>query len=305
MPSKKVVRFYEATTIDQKDNVKTMDSRFWSTLLKNLGTEPHTARIFTYSGTEYYGEAKRGKTPAVAYLYAGRLRGRDDWPDTFDSTSGVVSELQLAGQLVEPTYIVPFGNNNYCAVMTPRIGGLHPSALESWLTAALGLTTTGDRIELRPLINTDVATKLDNVAVGVTKLSVRFPAGTDFPPQADRGGGDVGEAMRVAAAGTTADMSAEVVYSLGHSRGTAAARTSLLTAARWIVRRNYADKATVSMLIPQTDADGETLRTESHDLIKDRVTYQVSMATAEGQPPLEKSVLSAIQDAIDRYRREH
>lgn len=307
MATTKLVRFFEPTRVDQNDNVKAIGTTFWKTLLGKLGQQPHTARMFGYAGTDYYGEAKLGKSPAIAYLYAGRLRDRDDWPDNFDAKSGQVTPLQLPGLLVEPTFVVPFGTKNYCAVMTPRLGGIRPTALESWLTAACGLTTTGDRIELRPLIDTGLAAKLHQQAVGVTKLSVRFPAGTDLTNVHVDGddGGDVGEAIQAAAQGTTAEMSAEVVFSLGHSRGNASARQRLLRAARWVASHAYADKATVSMLLPQTDADGETLRSETHNLIKDRIAYRVPLPSLDGQAPTEESVLRAIQEAIDQYRLEH
>src|SRR4051794_12381367 len=109
----KVVRFYEATKLGQGDKVVAIKGNYWTALFNKLGALPYDKRVHSYSATDYYGDAKLGKKPALRYLYAGRLRDKGDWPDTF--AGGVVGDLSLQGLLVEPTYLVPFGNKNYCA----------------------------------------------------------------------------------------------------------------------------------------------------------------------------------------------
>lgn len=296
----KIVRFYEATKVDQKDKVVTIKGDFWTTLFDKLETQSYEKRVHLYSDTDYYGEAKLGKKPALRYLYAGRLRDRGDWPDTFDA--GIVGDLDLQGLLVEPTYLVPFGTKNFCAVMTPRFGGISTSALDSWVTAATGLTTSGDRIELRPIIDNAVLTKLNERAVGVTKLSVRVPPGTTIADQS--GGGEVGDAIRAATADTTSELYAEMTWSFGHARGSEGWRGKLLEGAQWVAGQNWASKASVSMLLPEVDGDVETVRSESHDLFRDRVSYGAKFNVAAGEKPSELSVLSAIQNAIDRFNKE-
>lgn len=300
---RKVVRFYEATHVDQKDKIVKIDGRYWVALLnklEKLERLSYRKRVHLHSGTEYYGAAMRAIQPAQRYLYAGRLRDKGDWPDTFES--GVVGDLDLPGRLVEPTYLVPFGNNNYCAVMTPRFGGIRMTALDSWLTAASGLTKTGNRIELRPILDGDVLAKLNQRAVGVTKMSVRVPPGTTIADAT--GGGEVGDAIRAATSATTDEMYAELTWSFGHAKGSQGWREKLLTAARWIGGQNWPSKATVSMLIPETDDQVETVRSEQHDLLRDRIAYSCSFPVADGEKPSESSVLTAMQEAIDRFNRE-
>jgi hypothetical protein len=113
--------------------------------------------------------------------------------------------------------------------------------------------------------------------------------------------------MRGAAQVATSDMSAELRFSFGHATPNGAGRRALLTAARWLSRNSYADKATVSMLVPYTDAENnaESVRSESHDLIRDRVAYSVPIDVMPGEAVSESSVMAAIEVAIDRFNAEH
>ena len=56
------------------------------------------------------------------------------------------------------------------------------------------------------------------------------------------------------------------------------------------------------MLVPQTDADGETLRSEVHELFRD-VAFKAKFEVADNEHPSESSVLTAIQDTIERFNK--
>ena len=162
------------------------------------------------------------------------------------------------------------------------------------------LTLSDSLIELRPFIDEAVIRKLNERAVGVTKLSVRVPSDAEVEQQ---GGGQVGRALRNAVNDNTPDLTISMKWSFERTRGSDAGRRGLLEAARWIARGDWASKAEVSMLVPQTDADGETLRSEVHELFRDRVAFKAKFEVADNEHPSESSVLTAIQDAIERFNK--
>ncbi len=253
-----------------------------------------------YRGTDYYGEARVGRTPATPYIYIGRVRSRADQPDGYRRGHGVTGPFTPATPgdlLAEPTIMVPFGTRNYVALMTPMAGATRVAAVQAWMTATMGLVTTGDRLELLPIVDLRVLEKLDQ-AVGASRLTVRIPAGAagQMPPE---GGGEVGEAIREAThpAGDLLDV--EVSYSLGNRRGTGAVRDQVLAAARWIARAGTGTRAEVSIQLPE----GEGLRTEVHNVFRDTITAEARFTVPDGEPPSEQSVLTGINEAIEEFRR--
>ncbi|MGH4014273.1 MAG: hypothetical protein ACRDSL_10165 [Pseudonocardiaceae bacterium] len=70
--------------------------------------------------------------PARPYFYVGRVRDRAEWPDTLlDDGSGTVGRLEPTQQgavLLEPSYVVPFGNRNRVAIMNMSRPGSTRSA---------------------------------------------------------------------------------------------------------------------------------------------------------------------------------
>ena len=298
MPNvRKIVRFYEPIQLDQADRTVAITGSFWGLLSTRVNGLQPAGRQLRHSGTRYAGEARLAVTPAVQYIYVGRLRPAADNPDLYHEGVGITGPLttpSVDDLLSEPTYMVPFGTQNYVAVMSPKTGGTRVGALDAWLTAMCGLTTTGDRIELRPLVDPALLAKLDE-ADGASRLNVRVQPGA-HPP---RGGGIVGEAIRQATSPTTEEMSLELTWSFGNTRGSEGWRGQLLAAAQWVARGDWADKAEVTLQLP----DGATLRTEQHNLLRDAVTLSTSFEVPEGQVPSEQSVLEAIHNAITEFRR--
>lgn len=297
----KSVRFYEPIKIDQNDNEKTIDPGFWKKLRGHLSEQSLDARTTSYRGSKYVGIAKTSKDPAANYLNVGRLRPRADWPGTIDMSSGEEAPLELVDRLLmEKGYLLPFGTKNLVAVMAPVAGILSVGAMERWLTHACGLTTSGDRIELRPQVDPHVLRKLNERAIGVSKLSVRVPAGSELDAPMQQGdGGQVGRAMSSATQDTTDELSLEMTWSFGHHAKEETWREKLLGTAQWIAKSNGPDKIEVGMLLPE----GDSFRIETHNLFKDNVTSTAKFTVPDDEQPSETSVLHAMNGAIKEFRR--
>ena len=227
----KIVRFYEPIHVDMKGTIRPLTSQFWTELRNSLSQLPHKDRESEYRGSIYYGEAKRARRPALPYLHIGRLRDRSDWPNTYEPDTGEIADLELATPelvLVERTYLVPFGSHDLVAIVSP-LGAASFQAIQRWLTEMCDLTLSDSLIELRPFIDEAVIRKLNERAVGVTKLSVPVPSDAEVEQQ---GGGQVGRALRNAVNDNTPDLTISMKWSFERTRGSDAGRRGLLEAAR-------------------------------------------------------------------------
>jgi hypothetical protein len=297
---KKTVRFYEPVKVDQDDIEKTIKPGFWPELRKAISDRPLKDRWCWVGVSRYLGTAKIPKRPATPYLNVGRLRPKADWPDTVNMSTGEEAPLPLVddGMLRENSYLVPFGAGNLVAVMGPVAGRLSISAMERWLTDACGLTTTEERIELRPQVDADMLTKLNQRAIGVSMLSVKVPRGVRFESSGDGDGGVVGRAITAASMSTTDELGLALRWSFGHGPKEERWRRHLLQTARWVVNAFGPNEVEMSMLLP----DGDKLRTETHNLFKDQVAAYAEFEVPEDEQPSEESVLAAINRAIDDFR---
>lgn len=294
----KVVRFYEPVVLDQKDQRQPISGSFWRDLSNSLSVLPVQDRQHEYVGVNYYGEARVGVSPALAYLYVGRLRDPSDHPDTFDPLQGITGVLPApgrGGRLSEPTYLLPFGASNHVAVMNPSIGGTRIRALEAWTSAMCGLLPTGNRVEFAPIVDQRVLDKVRD-AEGATRLYVRIEPDAQVPAE---GGGRVAEAIRQAAAHRVPDAYLDLTWSFGHMRPTDDRRRPLLQAAQWLGRRRWADKVEVSLQIP----DGDGFRVESHNLFRDKIALAGTFDLEEGRAPTEEEVLKAMLGTVEEFRR--
>lgn len=296
----KVVKFYEPVLFDQQDEPQLFNHDFWTNALEKLGGLPTSDREYSRNGTTYCGEARVARSPAARYLYVGRLRPPADSPDNYRPGVGIVGPAatpEPEDQFSEPTIILPFGTNNYVAVMSPRHGSTRVETLSAWLSeVALNLDQKDTRFELVPIVDEGVANKLMS-ADGVTRLYVRIPPDAVVPAS---GGGELGNALRQAAQSAQPGMYVDVTWSYGHSKGESPGRHSLLTLARWVAKSGWTNRAEVSM---QVEDEATGLRTEAHALFNDKITLQTTFEVEEGRVPSEETVLRALNQAIQEFRR--
>jgi hypothetical protein len=297
----KVVRFYEPIWLDGNGKRKPIDGDFWELCRKKVAPLAVPERECVFNGVTYAGDTRLGVKPALHYVYLGRLRPAADHPDGYRPGAGTLGPLTpaQAGDLIsEPSYLLPFGDKNFVAMMSPITGATRIQAVERWLNHVFGMLTTADQIVMSPIIDQKVLDKLA-AASGATKLYVQMKPGATVPKQ---GGGVVGQAIGRAAADTTSELALEMSWSFGHgyASGSQGWKDALLQAASFIARSGFASKAEVNMQIP----DGDGLRTEMHNLFQDRVAFPTTIHVPAGQAPTEQSVLNGMQEAIEKFRQQ-
>lgn len=295
----RVVRFYDLRLL--RNDVlfpQEVQAGFWRELAEIVSGRAPEQRERMIRGRRVFGEHRVSEQPARPYFYVGRVRARAEWPDTLlDDGSGVVGRLEPSQQgavLLEPSYVVPFGDRNRVAIMSMSRTSPSMAALEEWLTVQAGMDLRECQISLIPILNPQVMERLSR-ARGATSLTVAVEPMKAVPD----GGGQIGRASREARqVSTETDLSLK--WSLGNRKGAPSTTLGLLEGARW-VDDSWAKSAKVSLDVP--DDEGRFHR-ESYNLIKHRFTIRARFEAPDDQHHSETSVLSGITDAIEEFSRQ-
>lgn len=292
----KIVRFFEPLILDGQGQQQTISSDFWQLTWTHVDQLPLEERIHRHNSVRYIGDARRSMSPAMPWLYVGRLRPASDHPDGFRPGHGIMGPLQPAqsgDEISEPTFIVPFGSHNYVAVMSPTSGGTRIPAVERWLNLALELHHTGRLLNLLPLVDRSVLEKMEN-SPGASRLHVRVAPGVEVPPDLP---GQMMRAVHEASTVAPNDMYTELTWSAGRRKSSAQSAADLLLSTRSVWSGGWAEKAEVNLQVE----DEHGFRTEVHRLVNDRISIKAAFDVPENQPPSEESVLKGIQAAIEQF----
>jgi len=299
----KTVRFYRPIMLDQSDQRINLPDNFWRQLMSLTESLAPQDRVLARTTGRYYGATRRIEDGGLPFMRIGVLRDKSDWPDTveFSGASDELQALTLDGQqqLFESAFVVPFGGSLRIAVMPPIHGQVTPSGIGDWISFVAGHDVTDTRIELAPEVDKNVLEKLRNRATRLSKLTVRFPAGVDVPVSDMTNAGDSAKAVAMATQQRPLDASIEVTISTGN-RSPIAAGVDMLEAAKSFIGLG-ADKLDVTMKLER--ANGET-ETEVHDVLQDKVTQRVMFSVHEDEKLTEKSVLTAINEAIETFQQQ-
>ncbi|MGH3904697.1 MAG: hypothetical protein ACRDTE_10975, partial [Pseudonocardiaceae bacterium] len=163
--TERVVRFYDLRVLRYDDlHGREVESGFWRTLAENVNERDPEDRERVIRGRRVFGEHRISVQPARPYFYIGRVRDRSEWPDTLlDDGSGTVGRLEPTQQgavLLEPSYVVPFGNRNRVAIMNMSRTSPSIAALEEWLTVQADWKLEECQISLIPILNPSVMDRL-------------------------------------------------------------------------------------------------------------------------------------------------
>lgn len=301
MPSvTRVVRFFEPIIIDGQGQHQTISSNFWPLTWTHVDGLPLDERIHRYNNVRFFGHARRLQSPAMPWLYVGRLRPAADHPDGFRPGEGITGPLQPAqagDEISEPTFIIPFGGRNYVAMMSPTSGATRVQAIERWINLSLGLHLKGQELSLLPLVDRKMLEKLE-ASPGATRLHVRVAPGVEVP---DDMPGQMMKAVHDAVELAPDDLFTELTWSAGRRKGTAASRSDLLVSTRSVWTGGWAEKAEVNLQVEDEDGD---VRTEVHRLVNDRIAIKTTFDVPENEPPSEESVLKGMQDAIEQFNKQ-
>jgi hypothetical protein len=294
-----VVRFYDLRIL-RNDEVhgQEVEPGFWRQLAENINDREPEQREQLVRGHRIFGEHRVSVQPARPYFYIGRVRNRSEWPDTLlDDGSGVVGRLEPSQQgavLLEPSYVVPFGDRNRVAIMSMSRTSPSMAALEEWLTVQSEMELKDLQISLIPILNSHVMERLSR-ARGATSLTVVVEPMKTVP----EGGGQIGHAARAARQVST-ETDLTLKWSLANRKGKLDTTSGLLEAARW-VEDSWAKSAEVSLDV--IDDAGECHR-EHYNLIKHRFTIRAQFDAPDDQHRSESSVIGGITKAIDDFSQQ-
>lgn len=270
---------------------------FWDELLTKIDGLSLGDREAVINDISYVGEKLDPKSPVMPHLQIHRIRNLSEQINQFDRLDGNIGPLQLdspSKRIAEPTYLVPFGKDNYVAVLSPAPRGTTLSAIEEWLTIASGISDLDGTISLRPIVDESVLQKLLNSSGG-SRLELRVERGTTIPTN---GGGDIGDAVRQVTQGTTEDMSLDLTWSFGHDKQPSSWRNKLVVAATWIAQTAWTEKAKINFTY---EDELGNLHTESHDIFRDRIAFNVEIESSVDERLEESYVLNAIASAIQKF----
>ena len=291
--SKRTVYFYHTYLQPNSGAPKRVDAQFWPTALGNIETASEPKRKLSMFGVNYLGESRIAAN-SRKYIYLGRLRGREEWPDGHSAASGL-ADFDVVGldNLVEPGFIVPF-HGAKVAVIGRSSGAPRLTAMELWLARAMGLSS-GWTIELRPILNPNFNSDL-NSAVGATRFTVRVDKGKQIPA----GGGGVGDALREAQ-NVSEEFGAEVTLTAGRFKASDQEMAKLAAAVKWAVQNDVPDKGQVNLVLNDPSGTGRR-HVEVYDLVKQRLTDRVDIENGRRNAKAsDDEVIAAVEGAVDRF----
>jgi hypothetical protein len=288
----RVVRFYDLRILrDDEMQGREAEPGFWRVLGEHVNGWPPEKREDTIRGRRIFGEHRVSRQPARPYFYIGRVRDRAEWPDVLvGSTVGHLELQQQETVLLEPSYVVPFGDRNRVAVLSMSRAAPSVAVQEEWITIKAGMDQQL-QATLIPILKPDVEDRV-NRAQGAVSLTVVIPPLKSIP----EGGGQIGRAAREGRNVST-ETTFTLKWSLGHRRGAPSTTSGLLDGARW-VDGSWASSADVSLDVP--DEEG-VLHREQYNLIKHRFTLRAWFDVPDDQPASEESVMSGMTDAIEQF----
>lgn len=295
---KKTVRFYRPVIIEKDESEVDVPAGFWASSQGVVSGASAADRRVRIKGSPWFGDAGTGRTRAYLYLRSGRVRLAGEWPSVVDNAGNVVPLALTEGNLFETAYLVPFGTKERVAMVGPLRGTASRSGIEAWLSVVLGFVPQGRSLKLEPLIDEALATKVAN-SVGVSRLEVVVPAKTDL----DFGDGpqsQVERALQSTDAAEAGELDVTMAWSYGNRRkGEKVAE--LLEAAKRLWQAEGIKKLEVSLMLPGEE-DG-TYRTETHELVEDKITVQSDFDIDDESEPNVEDMLEGMHQAIEQYQK--
>jgi len=290
----RLVSFFSGVETDENEVVKQYGTDWWANLLEHVEGLPDEARRTTYRRRRYVGSVQQTRSPSMKFLYLGKVRPGADWPDIVDAhgDSAPLASTGVSG-LIEPLYLVPVSGTPYMAVMRTS-GGPTWEALTDWIMDVGKYVQAGKSLHLQPYARKDQLERLAQ-AVGATKIHLKFdPEGA----AAVTGRTQLGRSVQEAAQAGAGAVSVEMIVSFGRTTPDEAGAEELVQGVQEIVGTNAFTKAEATIL-----------RQGSHGLEKDWINFALdkvvlteAVGDSEDETPTPEAVMSAMSEAIRRFR---
>lgn len=297
----RTVYFFEPAVLNQADEAQPIEPGFWDWVHEQVRSLPEEHRRIELFGRKHVGSARDEQSPALRYLYVGRLRPGADWPDVSDE-AGSISSLAstgLVGSLVEPAYLLNVGGTNYVAVLRSS-GGPSTTAIASWLNQVCGFNFEDERLVLRPYVRRDQLERLGR-AQQAAKVHLKVDPGvmSDVEPR-----DELGQAIKAAQDAGGGGVSVELIVSFGNARPSDGAGEDLVDGIRELLASDNAvafKKASATVMVE--DTAGNLVR-DKIDFTLDRITVRQAVGADENEEPTPPVVLSAMSQAITKFQQQ-
>jgi hypothetical protein len=263
--------------------------------MDHLQTLEPKDRLKRINQVRYRGNSRSVGEPATRFLYIGKRRPRQDWPDT--SVGGADEEpLEVDGELVEPMYLLPVPNTNYVGVLRTSGGPTFAAATE-WIGQVL--QSQGDPMDffLRSVVRHDALERLAESG-GVSMFDIKLAAGASVPDDAGR----ITTVVNELRAQGGADLSIGLRISFGNAIPDEGTARELAHDVERVLRGGNGLKNVIAKVI-ETKDDGSISKDELH-FLNDRITHSVSVGQSESELATAEVVINAMAQAVTTFTQE-
>lgn len=301
---KRTIYYYSPTWRDKDDNPVDIPSDFWTELWDEISELAGSSFSFSYRGREYIVQAQSTMSPSAKFIYVGKVRSKDDWPDHRDQQTAQIDRLAksgIGGHLIEGAYLTPSGHENVVAIARTQ-NGPTVSAVSAAISHHFNTLATGDQFELTPFVRMDQFERLKE-ASGATKLQLTLDSDTEL--SALEGDDNVSKALAEAKAVDPGNqMTVGLTLSFGNYAPPESVQKKLqnslinLFGGETSAQRFKKAQATVVKI----DGDGN-LQRDSIDFISDRITIKESFRNDENEQPEPEHILQGMLEANEKFRK--
>lgn len=288
------VYFYEPFFVDDQGVSYEVPAGFWRALLDHVESLDAIDRAKQINGLRYRGAARTTSSPAVRFLYIGKRRPRQDWPDTSVNEADE-QPLDLDGELVEPMYLLPVGTGNYIASLRSS-GGPSFAAAVDWIGQILQSQGDPKEFQMRSVVRHDALERLAESA-GVVMFDLKLAAGADIPDDA----GAISRTVQELRTQGGTDMSIGLRLSFGNVVPDSATAQSLAKNVERIVRGGHGIKSALAKIV-ETNDDGSVTK-EELQFLHDRITHAVAVGESASQAQTPEVVMAAMLEATAEFSR--
>lgn len=304
MAAKKRTIYYYSPSLKDKDEKKILiPDDFWQVFWERVHRLNGNGFEFKHYGSRYVVRALENVAPAVKYVYIGKVRSKEDWPDV--ETEAEISRLEesgIEGHLVEAAYLVEAGHLNVAAIARTS-GGPSTSAIAQAVSEQLKTLETGNDFNLIPFVREDQFRRLAE-ADGATRIDLKLSEDAEIDDLV--GTDQISRALVEAKSlDSNNEMSIGIMLSFGNFTPPIEAQKKLQNALRLLVGdetdTKKFDKAEATLT--KIDPDGK-VKKESVDFISDRITVKGKFDANENEQPKPEDILKGIMEANNQFREK-
>lgn len=301
----RTIFYYSPKWRDKDDQPIDIPSTFWNDIWDEINALDGSSFSFKHYGRDYIVQAASIKSPSVKYLYIGKVRSKDDWPDHRDQGSDQIERLAqtgIGGHLIEGAYLTPSGHENVVAISRTQ-NGATVSAINAAISHHFNTSQSENHFELTPFARSDQLRRLQE-ANGATRLQLTLDNDADL---AELDGDDkVSKALAKAKEIDTGNqMTVGITLSFGNYTVSPSTQDDIKTALVNLfgkgtdIRKFKKAEATLT----KWDKDGK-LRKDSIDFISDRITIKESFQNDENEQPEPEHILQGMLEANSKFREK-